>query len=305
MYSKCIVGCLLWVMLAVAHADADSERVVRQFLSKMATNSSTPEVAPTIKNTLRPFISERSLKQLGIANGNSLEIDTLVFDHFEIIGSFGPYVEVRTHNWVCASDPTCTFPYYAVRIKTEKVLGKTKIVPSNILSSEYSPQKYIQWHWVRISNNYENQASVQLHVLRKNTNSNRYIEFAKEFFNLVTAENFKKTSTVEKLRYIDPQFLVNINVHPANVQFPQYTFKQFKVVDAFNNYVDVSVDISGCINAGNCFGQQVYRIKIKETNNQLSIVPSALNKRFMTIDFWWTDIEGHYDKPTDLSKYFQ
>ncbi|WP_455200648.1 hypothetical protein [Kaarinaea lacus] len=305
MYNKFIVGCLLWVMLAVAHADPDSERVVRQFLSKMATNSSTPEVAPTIKNTLRSYISERSFKQLGISSGTNLEIDTLVFDHFEITGSFGPYVEVRAHNWVCASKPTCAFPYYTVRIKTEKVLGKSKIVPSNILSSKYSPQKYIQWHWVIIDNNYENQARVQLHVLKKTTNSNRYIEFVKEFFSLVTADNFKKTSTAEKLRYIDPQFLININVHPANVRFPQYTFKKFKVVDAFDNYVDVSVDISGCINAGNCFGQQVYRVKIKETNNQLGIVPSALNKRFMTIDFWWTEIEGHYEKPKDLSKYFQ
>jgi hypothetical protein len=292
-------------MLAVAHADAESERVVRQFLSKMATNSSTPEVAPTIKNTLKPFISERTLKQLGIADGNSLEIDTLVFDHFEIIGSFGPYVEVRAHHWICASKPTCTFPYYTTRIKTEKVLGKTKIVPSNILSSENSPQKYIQWHWVLIDNNYENQASVQLLVLRKNAKSNRFIEYVKEFFNLVTAENFKKTSTAEKLRYIDPQFLRDINVHPENVSFPEYTFNSFKVVDAFSNYVDVGVDISGCIKAGNCFGQQVYRLKIKDVDNKLSIIPSGLNKQFMTIDYWWTEIEGYYEKPTDLSKYFQ
>jgi len=296
---RLLLGVLLCSSMAATHADADSEAVVRQFLNRMITNATKQELDRNTKNELKQFIAKSALKQKGI-DGNTADIDTFMFDHFDITGSYGPYVEARVHDWVCATSPTCPFPYYTIRLKVAKEHGHYKVIPSN-----YFDNKYIQWHWVQIRNYYENQAEIQVQVNTNNPSKERNIAFVKEFFGLLVKGEFEKKLTAEKLKYIDREIFQNLNISPDKVDIPQYAWKSFEIVDAYGHYVDVSVDISGCIKAGNCFGKQVYRIKVKDVDNKLSIVPSGLNRRLMNIEYWWSSIEGHYDRPNELAKYFR
>ena len=186
-----------------------SENIVNQFLSQMVT-SPTKIIGREEKTKLMTFFSQKFFEENGV-NPFFLDIDNFSFDRYEVINSFGPFVDVKVHDWICPHYKNCEEYYFFIRLKTVKENGHYKIYPSNLFDG-----KYIQWHWTVYYDNYIASTELRSSINNQKPTPKEYINFVDKYFSMLVNNKVNSSPMIDKIRFLDEAFFINKNRRIVN-----------------------------------------------------------------------------------------
>ena len=213
-----------------------------------------------------------------------LKLNGYPIHDYKILGASGPYIDVQLIRHNCGVIQ-CDNNHW-VKLQVTKHKEQYFLIPSN------HDKKYIDYWQQDVRGKYHTNGG---DTSSQSISSQESINLAHAFMNTLLNKNKKEYSNIDRVRYISKNYFIKNNINPLDYKLNTHRVDEYKIVGSHGPFIDIKVISYPCVNAGNCKGDHIQKLKIIYEHDRLYIMPSGHNNQFKLINYWWQDIKGKYD----------